>query len=42
MALDSLPTLKFTKRPENKADVAGKICDESGQLIDDEGVRNQW
>ena len=28
---------------ENKADVAGKICDESGQLIvDDVGVRNRW
>ena len=28
---------------ENKADEAGKICDESGQLIvDDEGVRNRW
>ena len=28
---------------ENKADVAGKICDESGQLIvDDAGVRNRW
>ena len=28
---------------ESRADVAGRICDDSGQMIvDDEGIRNRW